>query len=225
MAVFKNGQLRELYSWRRYASSYWPIWAQQIGSILQMIILLTPVIVFFIQTWRYLSKGPPDILDRITLLYRPNPENNHQNSSDSTVHNHPTITVISATSDSQTSNSINGQQITAAEDPPPKYTPPPSYTTATGARLAKMLRQSIRRSVRRITGVLGEASGRSTSTLTPPVPPPDYADVLVEMRPTGDRPIITAAEVAQILRSSIRRPTTTLSNNNNKTDDSVVITP
>lgn len=39
-----------------------------------------------------------------------------------------------------------------ADDPPPKYTPPPSYTTATGARLAKMLRQSIRRSVRRIMG-------------------------------------------------------------------------
>lgn len=35
------------------------------------------------------------------------------------------------------------------DDAPPKYTPPPSYTTATGARLAKLLRQSIRRSVRR----------------------------------------------------------------------------
>lgn len=35
------------------------------------------------------------------------------------------------------------------DDVPPKYTPPPSYTTATGARIAKMLRQSIRRSVRR----------------------------------------------------------------------------
>ena len=37
-------------------------------------------------------------------------------------------------------------------DDPPKYTPPPSYTTATGARIAKMLRNSIRRSVRRIMG-------------------------------------------------------------------------
>lgn len=35
------------------------------------------------------------------------------------------------------------------DDAPPKYTPPPSYTTATGARIAKMLRNSIRRSVRR----------------------------------------------------------------------------
>lgn len=35
------------------------------------------------------------------------------------------------------------------DDAPPKYTPPPSYTTATGAYLAKILRQSVRRSVRR----------------------------------------------------------------------------
>lgn len=35
------------------------------------------------------------------------------------------------------------------DDAPPKYTPPPSYTTATGARIAKLLRNSIRRSVRR----------------------------------------------------------------------------
>lgn len=69
------------------------------------------------------------------------------------------------------------------EDPPPKYTPPPSYTTATGARIAKMLRQSFRRSVRRIANVLGE--GGSAARHRPPLqqqpPPPDYADVLVEM--------------------------------------------
>lgn len=35
------------------------------------------------------------------------------------------------------------------DDPPPKYTPPPSYTAVTGSRIAKMLRNSIRRSVRR----------------------------------------------------------------------------
>lgn len=46
-------------------------------------------------------------------------------------------------------------------DDPPKYTPPPSYTTATGARIAKMLRNSIRRSVRRI---MGESSRPRTST-------------------------------------------------------------
>ncbi len=31
-----------------------------------------------------------------------------------------------------------------ASDPPPKYTPPPSYSTATGARIARIIRQSFR---------------------------------------------------------------------------------
>lgn len=74
-----------------------------------------------------------------------------------------------------------------AEDPPPKYTPPPSYTTATGARIAKFLRQSIRRSVRRIANVLGEGTSRRTTTANInqiPNPPPDYNAVLVEMNTT-----------------------------------------
>lgn len=75
--------------------------------------------------------------------------------------------------------------VVAAEDPPPKYTPPPSYTTATGARLAKFLRQSIRRSVRRIANVLGEASSsRSRVQTQSQPPPPDYNAVLVEMNQT-----------------------------------------
>lgn len=44
---------------------------------------------------------------------------------------------------------LDSLQNSLALDAPPKYTPPPSYTTATGARIAKMLRNSIRRSVRR----------------------------------------------------------------------------
>lgn len=51
---------------------------------------------------------------------------------------------------SQTVISLEGQPSHMLQvDEPPKYTPPPSYTTATGARIAKMLRQSIRRSMRR----------------------------------------------------------------------------
>lgn len=72
-----------------------------------------------------------------------------------------------------------------SEDPPPKYTPPPSYTTATGARLAKFLRQSIRRSVRRIANVLGEGSNsrqrNAVQNMQVQPPPPDYNAVLVEM--------------------------------------------
>lgn len=118
-----------------------------------------------------------------------------------------------------------------SEDPPPKYTPPPSYTTATGARLAKFLRQSIRRSMRRIVNVLGEGSSASTSRSRPSVqnvaqaPPPNYNAVFVEMNVSinadgaeeprnstlerlrnlqGSPNALTAAEVASILRSSFR---------------------
>lgn len=114
-----------------------------------------------------------------------------------------------------------------AEDPPPKYTPPPSYTTATGARLAKLLRNSIRRSVRRIQSVLGEGSLIGTVSRTQSrnltIPPPDYSTVLVEMNQGTSQnggqsqtsrelsnfqgSTLTAADVASILRSSFRRST------------------
>ncbi len=45
-------------------------------------------------------------------------------------------------------------------DPPPKYTPPPSYSTATGARIARMLRQSFRHSVRRIREIAAAQNNR-----------------------------------------------------------------
>ena len=64
-------------------------------------------------------------------------------------------------------------------DPPPKYTPPPSYSTATGARIARMLRQSFRRSVRRLQNGIGGASAELRYKDNEP-PPPDYATVIIE---------------------------------------------
>jgi hypothetical protein len=80
-------------------------------------------------------------------------------------------------------------------------------------RIAKLLRQSLRRSVRRLAGALGD-----NGTLPPP---PDYTAVLVEMNgtvqdyneqlpePSSAHPVrtstMTAADVAHILRSSLRR--------------------
>jgi solute carrier family 6 (neurotransmitter transporter), invertebrate len=66
------------------------------------------------------------------------------------------------------------------DDAPPKYTPPPSYTTATGARIAKMLRQSIRRSVRRIMGEGSRQQSGMGATSIPPIniPPPNYSSVI-----------------------------------------------
>lgn len=123
------------------------------------------------------------LFQRIQMLYRPN--------LDSEETRHGTARYGNPTSTSIHGNGILSTTDIPFEDPPPKYTPPPSYTTATGARIAKMLRQSFRRSVRRIANVLGESSSvlpRSRPALQPPSsppppppPPPDYATVLVEM--------------------------------------------
>lgn len=86
-------------------------------------------------------------------------------------------TAVSPNSGSAAAATNNGiTELPPTEDPPPKYTPPPSYSTATGARIAKMLRQSFRRSVRRIQSVLGPEVHMPAMP-----PPPDYTSVLVEM--------------------------------------------
>ncbi|XP_029049507.1 sodium-dependent transporter bedraggled isoform X2 [Osmia bicornis bicornis] len=173
ITVFKIAGFRELYSYRRSAREYWAIWTRQLGAAIQLIPILTIPVVAIIQTCRYLNNGPPDIFDRIQLLYRPSLEPDDPRDTQTHIGN-------------DTGTSIHGNGIVPTstevpfEDPPPKYTPPPSYTTATGARIAKMLRQSFRRSVRRIANVLGESSApRQRPALQPP--PPDYATVLVEM--------------------------------------------
>lgn len=144
----------------------------------------------------------------------------------------------------------------ASEDPPPKYTPPPSYTTATGARLAKLLRQTLRRSIRRITNALGESTriaARQRASISnnqqQQPPPPEYNSVFVEMssssanndeeavalpseattsvhvstlerlRNLQSSPhALTAAEVASILRNSLRRSTLRPRNRNMTTN-------
>ncbi|KAJ4452353.1 hypothetical protein ANN_03886 [Periplaneta americana] len=212
----------DLYNWRNQSYHYWPVWTREVGCMLQLMPIIVVPLVCIIQSCRYLSDGPPDILDRIQLLYRPSME--CQDSAE--LPNSPTNSATSvppATSTAATTTAPD-TTVTAFEDPPPKYTPPPSYTTATGARIAKLLRRSLRRSVRRLTGVLGDGS---TGNSLPP--PPDYAAVLVEMNrdgqsgstaaavpePPGSAPstmarpshtsTMTAADVAQILRSSLRR--------------------
>ncbi|XP_034944625.1 uncharacterized protein bdg [Chelonus insularis] len=173
ITLFRTSGFRELYNYRRTNRDYWAIWAKQLGASIQLIPILIIPAVAIIQTCRYLNNGPPDIFDRIQLLYRPNlePEN-------------PQRTQAQLRNNTSTNVHSNGILPTTSdvpfEDPPPKYTPPPSYTTATGARIAKMLRQSFRRSVRRIASVLGESSVPRTRPALQP-PPPDYAAVLVEM--------------------------------------------
>lgn len=144
---------------------------------------------------------------RIQQLYRPPMNSEHMEDLSSYSQNRNLTSTGTGTTTAETQ----------FEDPPPKYTPPPSYTTATGARIAKLLRQSIRRSVRRILG--GPESSETASIPSipiPPVLPPDYATVLVEMNQISDvvpssgqehnrLSSLTAAQVANLLRSSIRR--------------------
>ncbi|XP_032688145.1 uncharacterized protein LOC116852173 isoform X2 [Odontomachus brunneus] len=180
ITIFKSSSFsRELYTYRRTGKEYWALWARQFGTAIQLIPIVAVPAVGIIQTCRYLNRGPPDIFDRIQLLYRPPLEPEDARDAHTQI-------------GSDTGTSLHGNGILPTttteipfEDPPPKYTPPPSYTTATGARIAKMLRQSFRRSVRRIANVLGESSvmPRQRSALQPP--PPDYATVLVEMNQQG----------------------------------------
>lgn len=123
---FKVGQQRQLYTWRKPVG-YYPIWCRQVAVLMQQGCLLLIPVTAFIQTWRYMNKGPPDILDRIQNLYRP-PVGGEEHSSG------PPAPAPAP----------------APPDPPPKYTPPPSYSTATGARFLHTLRRSFR-TLRRIT--------------------------------------------------------------------------
>ncbi|KAI8116846.1 hypothetical protein FF38_03571 [Lucilia cuprina] len=147
---YKTSMTSQLYYWR--GKSYFSYWSRKVGALTQIGFLLLVPISAIVQIYRYLTSGPPDILDRIQMLYRPLDE----------VEGGIPITnrniMNSRYRNDNNENSVIGQ---CQDDAPPKYTPPPSYTTATGARLAKMLRQSLRRSVRRI---LGE-SERSRPTL------------------------------------------------------------
>ncbi|KAL3277125.1 hypothetical protein HHI36_012481 [Cryptolaemus montrouzieri] len=173
ISTFKNGHFREMFVWHHAPiAEYWPLLIRQIGSLLQFLPILCVPIVAVIQSYRYLNNGPSDILERIQLLYRP-PIGDHMDD----------LAIQEAAAAARMNNNLN--QI-ISEDPPPKYTPPPSYTTATGARIAKFLRQSIRRSVRRLANVLGESSNVRQRAAIPQtqLPPPDYSTVLVEMNQT-----------------------------------------
>ncbi|KAM3964978.1 LOW QUALITY PROTEIN: sodium-dependent transporter bedraggled [Aphomia sociella] len=137
---FRIGQQRQFYSWRK-PGGYWPIWTRQVAVIMQQGTLLIIPITAFIQTWRYMNKGPPDILDRIQNLYRPR------------------MGLESEQPPPRGAPRARPPPAPAAPpapDPPPKYTPPP-YSTATGARLLNTIRRSFRR-LRRITSAQPEQS-------------------------------------------------------------------
>ena len=144
------------------------------------------------------------VLQRLEMLYRPS----YSRQGLATVPRHRANTEVVLTNFTNNSgnsgNSSGGNTAAAPADPPPKYTPPPSYSTATGARIARMLRQSFRRSVRRLAGAgAGQGAGSKAAA------PPDYAHVIIESRPAGAAQL-AAEEVYLEPRDSIifeMRPT------------------
>ncbi|XP_062136576.1 sodium-dependent transporter bedraggled isoform X2 [Drosophila sulfurigaster albostrigata] len=184
---YKASLSNQFYYWR--GKSYFSYASRKTGSLIQIGIVLIIPVTAIIQIYRYLTQGPPDILERIQLLYRPQEEGSAPR--------RPSARQRSA---QERRNATSQQQESghqqAQNDAPPKYTPPPSYTTATGARLAKLLRQSIRRSVRR---VLGDSSSRTRPILSldaespSPVAPPDYLTILTNPSGSGSGSGVNAA--------------------------------
>lgn len=194
---FRIGQQRQLYSWRKPAG-YWPVWSRQVGVLMQQGAILIVPIAAFVQTWRYMNKGPSDILDRIQNLYRP-----HMGAS-------PEV------------GRVVPPQVRAPApppDPPPKYTPPPSYSTATGARLLNTLQRSFR-TLRRITTARTEPSPADDTTQLPiTLSETVERDALVslESQPPGYSGVFTAPSITITdetdSRSTSTRPRSSTSRN------------
>ncbi|XP_073811591.1 sodium-dependent transporter bedraggled isoform X2 [Musca autumnalis] len=173
---YKISLSSQLYYWR--GRSYYNYWTRKVGALTQIGFLLLVPITAIIQIYRYLTSGPPDILDRIQMLYRPL----EGTSATRLVNINQRDNLETRYRPGRNSSSAENGISNLHDDAPPKYTPPPSYTTATGARFAKILRQSIRRSVRRL---LGDA-GRTRPNLSIQIEqndenasfPPDYSSVL-----------------------------------------------
>ena len=175
VVTFKTGLVSEMFNWDiTEGYIFLPSWVREIGSMMQVLPLLIVPFVGIIQSCRYFLHGPEDMLERLEMLYRPSyhrqglsSSSRHSRSGEVVLTNFSTTSPVPLTSSSVTA------------DPPPKYTPPPSYSTATGARLARMLRQSrqsLRRSVRRLQSTVYGAGAASL----PKEAPPDYAHVIIE---------------------------------------------
>lgn len=64
MSSFKMGHFCDMFNWRMTEGyAYWPLWARQTGSMLQLIPILLIPAVGLIQCIRYLSSGPSDLFD------------------------------------------------------------------------------------------------------------------------------------------------------------------
>lgn len=58
---YQVSDMGKFLHWR--GVSYWPLWARKIGGIIQITLLQIVPVTAVLQIYRFLSKGPPDILD------------------------------------------------------------------------------------------------------------------------------------------------------------------
>ncbi|XP_037082429.1 sodium- and chloride-dependent neutral and basic amino acid transporter B(0+)-like, partial [Pollicipes pollicipes] len=175
---FRTGGFDAIFTWEESSGyGFWGLWVRQLGSMLMMFPILLVPVVGLIQAIRFIRKGEGDLYDRIQGLYRP--EYNEA--------------ILGRITPEEEDRGVPRTR-TRYTDPPPKYTPPPSYSTATGARLAKMVRQSVRRSMRHVRQLAspergaaaaeaGQAAAATGSRTVPDEPPPSYASLLLETLP------------------------------------------
>lgn len=62
---YQVSDMSKFLHWR--GISYWPLWARKLGGIIQITMLQIVPVTAVLQIYRFLSKGPPDILD-VSLL-------------------------------------------------------------------------------------------------------------------------------------------------------------
>ncbi|XP_018013754.1 uncharacterized protein LOC108670774 [Hyalella azteca] len=153
ISSFKSGQYREVFTWS--SNGYWPVWASQVASGLQLLPILLVPLVALAQTCRFLANTRYDLFQRIQLLYRPQfvPRMQHPRP--------PTPPLSPSRHDLESGEGDASYSAPASpapySDPPPKYTPPPSYSTATGLGIAKALNANVRRSIRRLRSSFRQA--------------------------------------------------------------------
>lgn len=127
---FRWCRFYEMFDWTTHSGYlYLPAWVREIGAMMQLLPLLLVPFVAVVQSCRYFLNGQGPLHERINLLYRPTFEAQTSRSNQARSNrrrrrgNNDGAGVILT---NYNSGSVN--------DPPPKYTPPPSYSTATGAR-------------------------------------------------------------------------------------------
>ena len=196
---FQTGRFDEMFNWTNGSKSttyrYMPAWVREIGAMLQILPLIVVPFVGLVQTARYFLYGPHDLTERFSMLYRPSYSNQVQDQLRRSSSSQRNVVLTNFSNSNSSGNADGGNSSSGnppVNDPPPKYTPPPSYSTATGARLARFLRQSFRQSVRRIRGITQQSQPgpsqietdsdipASSKIETNPENPPDYATVIIE---------------------------------------------